>query len=113
MTRVHRRDTQIWLERWDRARHQRRWRTPVLPIPEHIDTLGKLMRASQVNGVEGRQVLDSGYVNLAQAERIAAAVEKHPTEIWGRLWTDVALLEDQIEREAVRLKRFATTWKAA
>ena len=111
MTRRHKRDTELWIARWDKARTQRRWRTPILPIPDHIDTLGKLMRASQINGVDGRRVLDSGYVNLGQAERIAAAEEKHPTEIWGRLWTDVAELDNRIEADARRLKRFALTYR--
>lgn len=102
-----------WLARWDRARWQRRWRTPVLPIPAHIDSHHKLVRAAGLSGSEGRRVFELGYVNLGQAERIAAIAERHPTEIWGRLWTDIGDLDNQLELDAVRLKRFALTWKDA
>lgn len=69
-----------------------------------------LRKAAQLSGTQTRTRWADGYVNLAQAERIAAAAHKHPFEIWGPLWVDLGELDNNTETAARRLHRFATQW---
>jgi len=84
----------------------RRARRPVLPPPTPAPPILKLMRVLRCSHTIATRALHEGFT-ITQADRWATHHDWHPTRIWGRLWTDIGLIDDATWRRDCHIAAIA------